>query len=205
MIQSDPGVIVVDLDSQYRAPEPRLSAAEALELLLAAMGGGAFNSVKKALEELDTANAWRTFFQEAARATPPGTLREEFHTAWSVRGFRMREALADDKLLAAALRNLLPPYTGSELTLYRGEQCARFETEQHGFNWTPVRSVAERFACGLCSLYEGGGVLLQSTIPAAAIIAAPGHHSLYLDEHEYVVDPSQLADVVELQRYPERR
>lgn len=200
-----PGVIFVDLDSQYRAPQPRLPEAEALSLLLAAIGGGPCASLKAALEEIENASAWRTFFQEASRATLPTALIAEFHTAWSVRGFRMREAVADDKLLAAALRNLLPPYVGPKLTLFRGEQFARFATEQHGFNWTPVRSVAERFAAGLCSLYQGGGVLLQATVPAAAIIAAPGPHSVYLDEHEYVVDPAQLVGVVEIQRYPEYR
>jgi hypothetical protein len=122
-------------------------------------------------------------------------IRADFHLAWTVRGFRLREALDNDGLLLAALRVLLPAYEGEGLCLFRGEQAGRYAAGKLGFGWTPKRQAAEMFASGLCASYDGGGVLLEATAPAEAIIAGPSAHSGYLGEHEHVVDPSRLTDL----------
>ena len=105
-------------------------------------------------------------------------------------------------LLSRALRSILRGFHGESLVLFRGEQSARYDAGRMGFNWTPKREVAEMFASGLCTRYQRGGVLLQAYVPSTAIIASPGPHSLYLDEHEYIVEPELLRDVIELKRYP---
>lgn len=129
-------------------------------------------------------------------------IRTAFHLHWTVRGFRAREELGDDSLLADALQRLLPPYDGPDLTLYRGEQAARAAAGRFGFGWTPARSVAEMFASGLCATYAGGGVLLSAEMPAAGIIAAPSAHSAYLGEFEHIIDPRLLGTVTEIARFP---
>lgn len=59
------------------------------------------------------------------------------------------------------------------------------------------------FASGLCASYDGGGVLLEATAPAEAIIAGPSPHSAYLDEHEHVVDPSRVRDLRAVAWFPQ--
>ena len=130
--------------------------------------------------------------------------RDRFHTAWTVEGFRWREAVEDDALALRALRAILTPYEGPGLTLFRGEQASRYDAGRLGFNWTPKRSVAEMFASGLCSSYDGGGILLMATAPTASIIASPGSHSTYLDEEEFVIEPGLLMQVTELARHPQK-
>ena len=65
------------------------------------------------------------------------------------------------------------------------------------------RKAAEMFASGLCASYDGGGVLLEATAPARAIIAGPSAHSGWLDEHEHVVDPSRLTNIRPVAWFPQ--
>ncbi|MBN8850038.1 MULTISPECIES: hypothetical protein [unclassified Sphingomonas] len=199
-----PGVAVLTIEIPDTLPPPPLSEREALDCLLGAMEGGAPEEVSRALDTLASPAACRTFFLAALR---PGAtvidIRTDFHLAWTVRGFRLREALDDDGLLLAALRVLLPPYEGEGLSLFRGEQAGRYAAGKLGFGWTPKRQAAEMFASGLCASYDGGGVLLEATAPAEAIIAGPSAHSGYLGEHEHVVDPSRLTDLRPVAWFPQ--
>ena len=190
------GVAILTIEIPNTPPPPLLSEREALDCLLGALEGGPLERVSRALDTLASPAECRTFFSAALR---PGAavkdIRADFHLAWTVRGFRLREALDNDGLLLAALRVLLPAYEGEGLCLFRGEQAGRYAAGKLGFGWTPKRQAAEMFASGLCASYDGGGVLLEATAPAEAIIAGPSAHSGYLGEHEHVVDPSRLTDL----------
>lgn len=124
-----------------------------------------------------------------------------FHSRWTEHGERIRNAVGDDYLLAAALRAWLPPYSGEALMLYRGESAERISASRLGFCWTSKRDVAEMFASGWHAMRPGGGRLISSFVPAEAIIAEPNAHSIYLGEHEYTVDPSRLINFDVLESY----
>ncbi len=125
-----------------------------------------------------------------------------FHTLWTERGHRIREQVLDDDLLRDALRILLPVYVGTDLTLYRGENIDRWRTQAYGFAWTEEIDIARMFARGLNAWDGQGGVLLSTDAPTEAIIAGPSKHSIYLGEHEYVVDWRQLREITSLERFP---
>ena len=200
-----PGVAILTIEIQDTPPPPLLSEREALDCLLGALEGGPLDRVSRALDTLASPAECRTFFSAALR---PGAtvidIQANFHLAWTVRGFRLREALDDDGLLLAALCVLLPPYKGDGLSLFRGEQAGRYAAGKLGFGWTPKREAAEMFASGLCASYDGGGVLLEATAPARAIIAGPSAHSGWLDEHEHVVDPSRLRNIRPVAWFPQK-
>lgn len=145
---------------------------------------------------------WRAAIDLMSKEASNGDLAARFLTQWVTHGAKIRAAVADDRKLAAALRNWLPAYSGSSLNLFRGESADRFDSGRVGFCWTPRRDVAEMFAAGLNAPRPGGGVLLQAVIPATAVISGPGAHSLHLDENEYTVDPSMLGTPRVLDRYP---
>ncbi len=197
------GIAVLTVEIPDTPPPPLLSEREALECLLGTLEGGPSEGLSRAFDKLASPVECLTFFSAALR---PGAnvidMRADFHLAWTVRGFRMREALDDDSLLLDALRVLLPPYEGGGLNLFRGEQAGRYAAGKLGFGWTPRREAAEMFARGLCASYDGGGVLLAAMAPAEAIIAGPSAHSGYLDEHEHVVDPSCLTGLRPVAWFP---
>ncbi len=129
-------------------------------------------------------------------------LSEQFHTQWVTHGVRIREQVADDQMLATVLRRWLPPYSGTALSLFRGESADRFKAGRVGFCWTPKREVAEMFASGLNAVRPSGGVLLQAEVPAYAVIAGPGKHSQYLGEFEYTIEPMKLSFTNNICYYP---
>jgi len=97
---------------------------------------------------------------------------------------------------------MLEPYTGPTIILYRGEISAQFEKDIFGLSWTSDISMAGMFAEGLNCLPPSGGVLIQSMVPAKAIISSPSKHSKHLQEYEFVVDPRGLIEVLEVRRFP---
>jgi hypothetical protein len=60
------------------------------------------------------------------------------------------------------------------------------------------------FARGLCTLYPGGGVLLQVYAPVDALISGSSAHSVSIGENELIADPNKLEGITELARYPGR-
>jgi hypothetical protein len=77
----------------------------------------------------------------------------------------------DDKALTAALRLLLPAYEGQAVRLYRGTAFREWRTRRFGFSWSADIGTAESFGRDLWQSSEGGGVVLETVAPAAAIIA----------------------------------
>lgn len=201
-VHSKIGILTIEIGE---CSAVRMTEREAIGYILNALSGGPNDDLRRAFDTMRSVKSYRRMIGRAAKAkVVPHDFRDRFHIAWTVEGFRWREAIDDDALLLRALRAVLPPYAGEGLTMFRGEQAARYESGRLGFNWTPRREVAQMFASGLCSLYEGGGVLLTATVPATAIVAGPNDHSKYLGEDEFVVDPALASDVAELERHPQK-
>ena len=200
----DPRIVTISIELDAPAIKPNLSEPDAVRLVLHALSARVpWPVAAEAIEHIETSEALLTIFAAAGAAEQvPDDIRAALHLQWTVRGHLIREAVNDDGAMATILRRCLPPYEGPYLTVFRGEQAARAERGQIGFNWAADRKVAEMFASGLCTLYPGGGVLLQAFAAVDAVISGSSAHSAYLGENELVVEPGRLTDVTVLARYP---
>ncbi len=124
--------------------------------------------------------------------------RRRLHLEWTVRGHRIRTAIADDARLIDLLRAGLPPYSGGSQKLFRGENIDRWKNGQLGLSWSPSKTTAVMFARGLNAVSQGG-ILLQAEVSPSAIIAGPSDHSRYLNEIEFTVDPGKLDRIAVVQ------
>jgi hypothetical protein len=171
--------------------------------LVAAFGGDDWLAVLAAIAKVEATGDWPLALTRILRvAKPSPAISAAFHTHWIERGHRIRELVADDEIMLDALKILLPAYDGPGRVLYRGENAERWRSGLVGFAWTTQERVAQMFARGLNALHGDGGLLLCTDAPASAIIAGPNDHSIYLDEHEYVVDRRVAREIKVLQRYP---
>lgn len=118
-------------------------------------------------------------------------------------GHHIRREVGDDVVLLDALRQLLPRYEGSGVTLYRGEPWRDYINHQHGVSWSSDREAAVIYARGLNAAYPGGGVLLESSVSADAILSAAQTGGVCEWEHEYLVDRRKLTNITVLERFPE--
>lgn len=112
-----------------------------------------------------------------------------FLAVWVQYGDHLRQEAYGDRLLTEALRKLLPPYRGGDVTLYRGELFNNRVRRTYGLSWTPLRKVAVAFADNDMRRHAPGGtVLMKAEVPASAIIAkiARGHDRYR--ENEFLVD-----------------
>lgn len=124
----------------------------------------------------------------------------QFEVHWIEAGHRIREQVSDDQLLINLLRQILPPYKGTSLRLYRGENKLRWNLGDVGFSWSSNIDVAKMFARGLNSS-PGGGLLLVGDFKAEAIISGVSSHSSYLGEDQYTIDPFYGNSVSILEEY----
>jgi len=132
---------------------------------------------------------------------PRPEMAEHFSTYWIEGGHRIREQIADDRVLVSLLRHMLPPYQGTALTLFRGENQERWQAGQVGFAWTANVDVAKMFGQGLNSI-RSGGILLKGCFEPEAIIAGPNSHSSYLGEGQYTVDPFSKKSIAVVDTFP---
>lgn len=146
--------------------------------------------------KIDRSDAWREACERVLDRNIPLADRDNVQCLFVEFGHRIRERISDDQLMTKLLRRLLPPYTGEDIQLFRGENSNRYRQDQIGFCWTPKREVAEMFASGLNAMVGDGGVLLSSVVKGPAIIAGPNSHSRWLGEEEYWVSPAELERVV---------
>jgi len=175
---------------------------EVVDQLLDALKGDDWSAAEKAIADIEAAGAWQAAIMAiVGMSKPHAAISAGFHRLWTARGHRIREQVAADEALLDALRVPLPAYDGPALRLYRGENAERVE-QACGFAWTTEEETARMFASGLQASYGEGGVLLATGAPANAIIAGPSPHSLYLGEHEYVVDRRKLPRIEVLKRFP---
>lgn len=156
----------------------------------------------KAFQEITAAGEWRVRAENFLSDSPlAGEEAQAFNTHWIEAGHRVREQLSDDELLVRLLRHLLPRYEGEGHILFRGENLKRWERGEIGLAWTSKQAVAEMFASGL-NAHTSGGVLLQASVPAHAVICVNHPHSSYLDESQFTIDPSLIENCVVIRRYP---
>ncbi|QAU44197.1 hypothetical protein [Bradyrhizobium guangzhouense] len=133
----------------------------------------------------------------------PDSSRAMMLSAWIRWGDSWRNNVNNDVLLIDTLRNLLPPYRGGEVRLFRGDSAFNRRRRTYGMSWTVDRIVAESFAEGNASMYDGGTVVLETLAPSTAIICVPHDHieHAYAGEVEYLVDRRRLGDVNLVKRY----
>jgi hypothetical protein len=145
---------------------------------------------------------WGTLMRELT-ASPPkdDAITDRFHTQWHVSHHHIRELVDDDELLMDMLWTWLPRYKGSDQLLYRGENVDRLECGRIGTAWSDKKETAQMFARGWNAIGKGG-VILESTVPADAIIAGPSAHSILLGEREFTVDWRRLNTISHKQHFP---
>lgn len=150
-----------------------------------------------------TANeAWKSrAFALLTEPEPLPEVAEHFGIYWIEGGHRIREQVADDRVLVSLLRHMLPPYQGAALTLFRGENQERWRAGQIGFAWTANVDVARTFGRGLNAV-RSGGVLLKGRFEPKTIIAGPNSHSSYLGEGQYTIDPFSNMSIAVVETFP---
>ncbi len=201
----DPRIVRISIKVGDASEKPNMVEADALSIVLSYLDGKAsLESISGVLGLIKSPLNIKCVLEKTL-TTPiiEAEFRAAFHQLWTERGHRIREAIDDDRRLAEALRHILLAYDGPGMVLYRGEQAGRAARGTIGFNWTARRDVAHTFASGLCTLYPGGGVLLQTYADPEVIISGPSPHSLHLGEDEVILDPGRIAEVIELARYSE--
>jgi hypothetical protein len=176
----------------------------ALDRLTAWLLAGETANVLEMLAALNDRGQTGAAFRRLANLTGlTVAARESFHSAWTLRGHAMRREVSNDLLLIKAMRNLLPPYTGEGMVLYRGEAWVNRCHRAYGMAWTTRKDKAEQFAQGWHSEGPGGSAVLETAASPEAIMAAPNSHSESLGEQEYLVDRRYLSVVRVLNRYPQ--
>lgn len=165
-------------------------------------GGAAAMLAFDALFELG-AVPWGVLFRRVQGVDASPAFREQFLQSWIVCGDAIRDASQDDLNLIKGLRYLLPVYSGSGMTLYRGDCFESRRIRRYGMSWTSNMEVARGFAQGKARLCVGGGVLLATVALPEAIICAPALMNNGYEEDEYIVDRRFLRDVRVIERYPE--
>ncbi len=150
-----------------------------------------------ALEEIDIAGAWRQAFLSIRRweGNLSDTFRQEMSGIWGAHGWTIRSNVSDDKLLVDVLALLFPPYTGSDIILYRGESFANRKYRRYGLSWTSSLEAGQQFALDQSKDNLAGAVLLRANIPAKAIIADVHKYNPEGYEFEYIVDRRYLKGI----------
>ena len=178
------------------------SAAEAVRFFMEGVEACDKEQIRRALDVIEATGAQPRVLQRLKKLTPTDDVRKSFRSFWDEFGWTIRMKVADDSALCDALRNLLEPYKGPPMTLYRGEIAAQYDKGIYGISWTTDVKAAGMFARGLNCLEPAGGVLLESLVPAEAIISPPSEHSKHLQEYEFPVDVRGLNEVRVLKRFP---
>ena len=177
-------------------------AAEAELFFMEAVRACDTELMRCALDVIEATGAQSKTLQRLIDLEPTDNIRKSFTSFWVVSGWIFREKVADDSALCDALRNFLPPYDGPPMKLYRGEIATRHELEEYGVAWTCEIEKARDYAGGLHMLQPSGGVLIESLVPAEAIISDLRELSHLSEEYEIVVDPRGLNEIREIRRFP---
>ena len=157
--------------------------------------------MRRGLDVIEATGAQTGAFQRVAQLTAGHDIRKAFRSFWDVYGWTIRLKVADDAAVCDALWNLVASYDGPSMTLYRGELAAQHEMGIYGISWTTDIEVGRMFAGGRNCEPPDGGVVVESLVPAEAIISLPSRHSKYLQEYEVIVDPRGLNEVRALERF----
>jgi hypothetical protein len=159
------------------------------------------DGVQAAMRAMDRLQCWPEAIRELISGPPDELLGNRLLWWWVSYGFHVGASLGRDLVLFVdGLKRFLPPYSGSGVTLYRGEALSRYEAGLHGLSWTPERAVARMFANRRLPLGDGPGVVLEINANSEVIVAAvertsSGRHTTWLGEREYILDPRRLCEI----------
>jgi hypothetical protein len=189
---------------RHIAEENRRRRAGSREFAQAVEAGDAERLVAS-IEALDNCGGWRSALRQCARLRAiQEDMKSRLLELWRFSGDHIRLEVGDDRILIQALRAMLPPYDGPDLTLYRGDSAWNRRRRTYGLSWSGSREVADSFAAGaLWRSCRGGSVLLQAQVPAEAVISAPALLANGHGEDEYLVDRRHLSQVTVVKRYAE--
>jgi hypothetical protein len=145
----------------------------------------------------------RAFLVAARLPEIPADTRQHMAWRWCKDGDSIRDQVNSDLVLIAGLRALLPHYTGPGLMLWRGDSWFNRRRRTYGMSWTSKRDVAERFAAGPYRTFTGGSVILEASVPAAAIICDLDRHlsANMRGEREFLIDRRRLGRVHVVERF----
>ena len=164
----------------------------------------------QAFESVETQCIWVQAMRALSRlSNVPDKMKARWLQTWAISGDHIRGETENDRVLADALRQLLPPYQGAAIRLYRGDSAWNRRRRTYGLSWTASREVATGFAEGIWQTFDGGSVVLETDAPAEAVICALHLHSQALDlrdyeESEYLVDRRKLEQVRVIERFAQR-
>jgi hypothetical protein len=157
-------------------------------------GCGDGNIIKDAINRRNCWYVCIAQFTRKRRSNRLGAALLEFWTTYGL--WSIPQGLKNHiGVFADALRYHLPPYTGSGLTLYRGEHEARAQAGRYGIAWTSKFEVAKRISHRRELLGEGTSIVLRIEALRQMIIAGPTAQSIHIQEHEYIVDPQTIRSV----------
>lgn len=180
---------IVNEAFQRHIAEDDQKARDAVKAVVDAMTMGNAYLFSDAIEGLYYTGAFRSAFLAIRRhAGLSDAFKRELGGVWVLHGSMIRNGVNDDVLLAQALRNILPPYQGEGLTLFRGEGANNRRYRRYGLCWTSDRAVADYFAHDSAKSYRNGAVVLQADVPREAIVASVHELDPENGEYEYLVD-----------------
>ena len=183
----------------------RRDTREAMVAFAAAITADDPQALRSAISALNAVGALDRAFAKCARGSAAGpNVQADMLQGWLDGGDTLRSLVNHDLRLLDGLRTLLPRYQGPELILYRGDSAWNRNRRTYGLSWTSSIDVARSFALGVWQTFKGGSVLLRATVPASAVICAPGLHDDRYDEAEYLVDRRLLRLVALIERFEQR-
>ena len=187
------------------AAKQRRDTREAMMAGAAAIAADDPRALRAAINALNGCGALDRAFAKCAQGSAAGpNVQADMLQGWLDAGDSLRSMVNHDLRLLDGLRTLLPPYQGAELILYRGDSARNRSRRTYGFSWTFSVDVARSFALGGWQTFRGGSVLLRATVPATAVICAPGLHDDRYGEAEYLVDRRLLKSVTVIERFEQR-
>jgi hypothetical protein len=192
-----------ELPEEWRASirAERKKATQAATGFVRVCQDGRADMVELAAVWLDECNAWRPAMAMIGRLERvTREVRDAFQSVWIERK-HIPLRVGSRPICAAALRVLMPGhYCGPQLTLYRGTRASERRRHLYGFSWSSNAAIAGKFAERYAAdAMLGGGVLLQTSPPAEAILLVREADGFY-DEGEVVIDPFRLGKVIVLER-----
>lgn len=180
---------IVNEDFERQIAEDDEKARDSVKSVVDAMKAGNAYLFSDAIEGLYYTGAFRSAFLAISRHTGlSDAFKRELGGVWVLHGSMIRNGVNDDVLLAKALRNILPPYEGDGLTLFRGEGANNRRYRRYGLCWTSERDVAQSFARDSAKAYRNGAVVLRADVPREAIVANVHELDPENGEYEYLVD-----------------
>jgi len=148
-------------------------------------------------------DAWRLAMTKVAKLPKVSRkIQEAFLPIW-IESKMLPLRVGSRRVLANALRVLMPATYKRGLKLYRGTSSAEHSRHIYGFAWTTDVAVARKFAAHWAiPHFNSEGVVLEALAPPRAILLIRKPEDYY-DEGEVVVDPFRLGKVELVERMRE--